>query len=155
MSAKEIWLDRLYQQGRAKAAAAVSAKVGDRLTNLLAVPPDLAYMLIRVMMDGDVPGARKLDFLFSSVYLFLPVDIIPDKFPILGKIDDLYVGLSAVAKVLRCTDREILMRYWQGDPAMLDKARNFLIKVDEKIGSGLTKNVLRYVEMATKGAVPA
>ena len=155
MSANEMWLDRLYQQGRAKAAGAISAKVGDKLTNLIAVPPDLAFMLIRVMLDGEVSAGRKLDFLFSVAYFFLPFDFIPDKFPILGKIDDLYMGLTAVAKVLSGTDREILMRYWHGDPEMLDKARNFLIKVDEKIGSGLTKSVLRYVEKATHGAVPA
>lgn len=155
MSANEMWLDRLYQQGRAKAAGAISAKVGDKLTNLIAIPPDLAFMLVRVMLDGEVPAGRKLDFLFSVVYFFLPFDVIPDKFPILGKIDDIYMALSAVAKVLSRTDREVLMRYWHGDPALLDKTRNFLIKLDEKFGAGLTKHVLRYVEKATGGAVPA
>ena len=155
MSANEIWLDRLYQQGRAKAAGAISAKVGDKLTNLIAVPPDLAFMLVRVMLDGEVAAGRKLDFLFSVVYFFLPFDVIPDKFPLLGKIDDLYMGISAVAKVLSRTDREILMRYWHGDPALLDKTCNFLVKVDEKIGSGLTKHVLRYVEKVSNGAIPA
>ena len=155
MPANEIWLDRLYQQGRAKAAKAISAKLGDRFTNLIAIGPDLAYTMLRLLLDADVPGGRKLDFLFSVVYLFLPLDLVPDKFPIIGKLDDLYVGLSAVGKMLRTTDREILMRYWQGNPDTLDKARTVLIKVDEKIGSGLTKNVLRYVEKATGGAVPA
>jgi hypothetical protein len=83
------------------------------------------------------------------------IDIIPDKFPILGKIDDVYMILSSVAKVLRTTDREVLMRYWQGDPELMDKVRNILIKIDEKLGSGLTGSVLRYVEKATAGAVPA
>ena len=155
MSTKEIWLDRVYQQGRAKAADAVSAKIGRRLTNLLTIGPDLTYLLVRLMMDGDVSGTRKLEFGFSTAYVFLPIDIIPDKFPILGKIDDVYVILSSVAKVLRTTDREVLMRYWQGDPDLMDKVRNFLIKLDAKLGSGLTGSVLRYVEKATAGAVPA
>jgi uncharacterized membrane protein YkvA (DUF1232 family) len=149
MPTKDNWLDRLYKNGRAKAAGAVSAKVGVKMTNFLAIPADLTYMLLRLMLDPDVSGGRKLDFGMSVVYLFLPIDIIPDKWPILGKIDDVYVVLSAVAKVLRGVDREILLRYWQGDPAMLDGARNFLIKLDEKLGFGLTKNLLRYAEKAT------
>ena len=63
--------------------------------------------------------------------------------------------LSSVAKVLRTTDRDVLMEYWMGDPDLMDKVRNLLIKVDQKLGSGLTGSVLRYVEKATAGAVPA
>ena len=155
MSANENFLDRLYQQGRAKAANAVAAKLGDRVTNLLAVAPDLTFTMFRLMLDGDVPVMRKAEFLLSVGYLFLPIDFVPDKFPILGKLDDLYVILSAVGKMLRTTDREILLRYWHGDVAALDKARDTLIKIDEKIGSGLTKSVLRYVEKATGGAIAA
>ena len=154
MPTKEIWLDRLYLKGRAKAAGAVSAKVGDKMTNLLAVPTDLAFLLVRLMFDPDVTGGRKLDFSLSVVYLFLPIDIIPDKFPVLGKIDDIYVALSAIAKVLRGVDRDVLMRYWHGDPDALDKARNFLIKLDEKLGSGLVKNLLKFAEKAAV-SVPA
>ena len=60
MPKKEIWLDRVYQQGRAKAADAVSAKVGKKITNLLAIGPDLTYLLVRLMMDSDVVATRKL-----------------------------------------------------------------------------------------------
>ena len=153
MPKKEIWLDRVYQQGRAKAADAVSAKVGKKITNLLAIGPDLAYLLVRLMMDSDVVATRKLEFAFSTAYVFLPIDIIPDKFPILGKIDDVYMILSSVAKVLRTTDRDAQAQ--QGVADLMDKVRNILIKVDQKLGSGLTGSVLRYVEKATAGAVPA
>ena len=152
MPVKEIWLDRVYLKGRDKAAGAVSAKVGDKVTNLLAVPADLAFLLVRLMFDPDVTGGRKLDFSLSVVYLFLPIDIVPDKFPVIGKIDDIYVALSAIAKVLRGVDREVLMRYWHGDPAALDKAREFLIKLDQKLGSGLTKNLLKFAGKATGAA---
>ena len=148
MPTNENWFDRLYQNTRAKATDALSAKVGRKVTNVIAVPADLAYLLVKLAMDPDVPSGRKLDFLLSVAYLLLPLDFIPDKWPILGKIDDIYVGLSAVAKVLRGTEREILMRYWQGDEAMLDKTRNWLIKVDLKFGSGLAKNLVKYVEKA-------
>ena len=120
-----------------------------------AIGPDLTYLLVRLMMDSDVVATRKLEFAFSTAYVFLPIDIIPDKFPILGKIDDVYMILSSVAKVLRTTDRDVLMEYWMGDPDLMDKVRNILIKVDQKLGSGLTGSVLRYVEKATAGAVPA
>ena len=148
MPTNENWFDRLYQNTRAKATDALSAKVGRKVTNVIAVPADLAYLLVKLAMDPDVPSGRKLDFLLSVAYLLLPLDFIPDKWPILGKIDDIYVGLSAVAKVLRGTEREILMRYWQGDEAMLDKTRNWLMMVDLKFGSGLAKNLVKYVEKA-------
>ena len=155
MPTKEIWLDRLYLKGRSKAAGAVSAKVGDKMTNLLAIGPDLAYLLVRLIFDPDVTGGRKLDFAVSLAYLFLPIDIVPDKWPLLGKIDDVYVVLSAIARMLRNVDEDVLLRYWQGHPEALRKARKFLVALDEKLGSGLTAKVLRFVEKAAASAVPA
>lgn len=155
MPTKEIWLDRLYQQGRARAADAVSAKLGRRATNFIALGPDLTYMLVRLLLDPDVTGGRKLDFAVSLAYLLLPIDVIPDKWPVLGKIDDVYVILSAIARVLRNVDEDVLLRYWQGDPDMLVKTRRFLVRLDEKLGSGLTAKVLRFAEKATAAAVSA
>ena len=137
------FIDRAYRTGRSAAAAKLSGVLGQHITDLLALPTDVVNLLVGVMTDKDVPTGRKLDFVFSVVYYFLPFDLMPDKWKVVGKLDDAYMSVTTIGKVLKSVDREILLKYWQGDPVMLDEARDLAIKVDEKIGSGLVKNMLK------------
>ena len=77
-----------------------------------------------------------------------PLDFVPDSFPLLGKIDDAYAILVSVAKLLRSTDRNIILRHWLGDPETIDTVRAWLNYFDEKLGSGLMKKIAGMVRHA-------
>lgn len=141
--AEQKFLDRLYLRGRAAAAYKLEPHIGKRVMDVAALPADTLYMISKILADREVPAGRKLDFVLSIGYLFLPFDLIPDKWKVIGFLDDTFAVVSSVGKVLRTTERERLLEYWQGDPAMLDGARNLAIKIDEKIGSGMLKQMAK------------
>lgn len=141
------FFDRLYINGRKAAADKLEDHIGKRMTDLIAVPTDTLYMVAKVLADREVPSGSKLDFVLSIGYLFLPFDLIPDKWRLIGLLDDSVAVVTSIGKVLRTTERERLLEYWQGDPDMLDSARNLSIKIDEKIGSGMIKKMTKLTKM--------
>ena len=145
--AETKFLDKLYLRGRAAAACKLEPRIGKRLTDIAALPTDTLYMVSKVLADREVPAGSKLDFVFSIGYLFLPFDLIPDKWKLIGFLDDAFAVVSSVGKVLRTTERERLLEYWQGDPDMLDNARDLAIKIDEKIGSGMIKQAAKLTKL--------
>lgn len=95
-----------------------------------------------------MPSSRKLDLGFALLYVLSPLDLVPDSFPLLGKIDDAYAILVSVAKLLRSTDRNIILRHWLGDPETIDTVRAWLNYFDEKLGSGLMKKIAGMIKRA-------
>jgi uncharacterized membrane protein YkvA (DUF1232 family) len=62
----------------------------------------------------------------TLVYLFVPVDVVPDWIPGLGQADDLVLILFALDRLLYRTDEALLREHWQGDPRSLDALRDLL-----------------------------
>ena len=66
---------------------------------------------IRFMMaDRTVPKRRKALVVFGTIYLFLPVDIIPPVIFPIGFLDDLILWLYILYHL-----RETLDKYWMGE----------------------------------------
>ncbi len=61
-----------------------------------------------VMRDRRVPWRVRLILLFPIVYIILPVDIIPDSFPVIGQLDDLFVVRISYALLKQVMDNEVL-----------------------------------------------
>ena len=133
--------DRFYKRARYQANSFVAGKFGSKAADYLTTLPDFAYLVCKLMLDPDVPSSRKLDLGLALLYVLSPLDFVPDSFPLLGKIDDAYAILVSVAKLLRSTDRNIILRHWLGDPETIDTVRAWLNYFDEKFGSGLMKKI--------------
>lgn len=133
--------DRFYKRARYQANSFVAGKFGSKAADYLTTLPDFAYLICKLMLDPDVPSSRKLDLGFALLYVLSPLDLVLDSFPLLGKIDDAYAILVSVAKLLRSTDRNIILRHWLGDPETIDTVRAWLNYFDEKFGSGLMKKI--------------
>ena len=103
--------DRFYKRARYQANSFVAGKLGSKAADYLTTLPDFAYLVCKLMLDPDVPSSRKLDLGLALLYVLSPLDFVPDSFPLLGKIDDAYAILVSVAKLLRSTDRNIILRH--------------------------------------------
>ena len=128
--------DRFYKRARYQANSFVAGKLGSKAADYLTTLPDFAYLIC------------KLDLGFALLYVLSPLDLVPDSFPLLGKIDDAYAILVSVAKLLRSTDRNIILRHWLGDPETIDTVRAWLNYFDEKLGSGLMKKIAGMIKRA-------
>ena len=76
-------------------------------------------LVFRLMLDRRVPLRLKLIIPAAILYLILPIDLLPDLFPILGHTDDLIVIILAVASFLLMTPRNVVVEYLTGRPADL------------------------------------
>jgi uncharacterized membrane protein YkvA (DUF1232 family) len=89
--------------------------------DLLLALPRLGRMLVSLAADRDVPTAAKVVLAALAVYLVSPVDIIPDFIPWVGYLDDLVLAAVVVDGVLGLVDRPLVLRYWPGSPASLER----------------------------------
>ncbi|HEX2052567.1 MAG TPA: DUF1232 domain-containing protein [Actinomycetota bacterium] len=76
--------------------------------------------------DTRVPRRNKLIFAGVAAYLVMPVDLIPDWLPGIGRLDDLIMLCVALDSVLNHVPQKVLDDYWQGDQAVLDTIRSIV-----------------------------
>ena len=72
-----------------------------------------------LMADKRVSNTDKLLVGGAIAYILLPMDFIPDYIPFLGEIDDLFVLVLALQRLIGNAPRSVLEDHWMGDPAQL------------------------------------
>lgn len=90
-----------------------SALVGRSLTTLALLPlasrlPSYGRLTLDLLADERVSVARKALLAGAVSYAILPLDLIPDRVPVLGAIDDLVVGVLGVELFLAGISRELI-----------------------------------------------
>jgi len=92
-----------------------------------------AKLLYRLATDNRVPSRTRLLSLAALAYTLLPIDLIPDSIPILGKVDDF--GLVAIALVRLVNDAgpEVVREHWDGDDETLEAFLNAVAFLDSLI----------------------
>ena len=88
---------------------------------LLRALPQIARMLVRLVADPTLSRGAKIALGAALVYLASPVDLLPDFIPLLGYLDDLLLAAVVVDGILSYVDRGLVLRYWPGTPAGLDR----------------------------------
>lgn len=86
----------------------------DRMTNLLMFLPNMVKLLGRLLTDSRVAMADKALFAAAIVYVIVPLDFIPDVFPFIGQVDDLYLVALTLIRLVNRTDEKIVREYWSG-----------------------------------------
>jgi uncharacterized membrane protein YkvA (DUF1232 family) len=66
--------------------------------------PNMVTLLGRMLKDSSVPTAEKALFLAAIVYVISPIDLIPDLFPFIGQVDDIYVVALTLLRLINRTD---------------------------------------------------
>ena len=101
----------------------------------LASIPAFAKLLFRLLGDPRVALLDKAVFAFTLLYLFVPVDLVPDWLPVMGGIDDLLMVLFSVDRLLHRTDPDVLLEHWDDDPERLLSLVRLLDRVTAKLPS--------------------
>lgn len=70
--------------------------------------PEYGRLLWALVRDERIPGASKALLLGAAAYTVLPVDLIPDAVPILGRLDDAVVIVLAIDLFLESVPRPVL-----------------------------------------------
>src|SRR5438105_6763916 len=85
-----------------------------RMRTFLMFLPNLFTLLLRLVRDPRVPLAEKALFGAAIVYVISPLDFIPDFFPFIGQIDDIYVVVLCVLRLVNRTDDTVVRELWPG-----------------------------------------
>ena len=81
--------------------------------------PNFLRLLGGLMTDRRVSNTDKLLVGGAITYILMPMDFIPDYIPFLGEIDDLFVLVLALQRLIANAPRAALEDHWMGDPAQL------------------------------------
>jgi uncharacterized membrane protein YkvA (DUF1232 family) len=85
-----------------------------RMRNFLMFLPNMVRLLGGLLKDVRVPTAEKALFVAAIVYVISPLDFIPDVFPFIGQVDDLYVVALVLLRLLNRTDESVVREHWSG-----------------------------------------
>lgn len=86
----------------------------NRIKNALLFLPNMVKLLGKMMTDGRVPVAEKALFVGAIVYFISPIDLIPDIFPFIGQVDDLYLVAMVLLRLINRTDEAVVRENWDG-----------------------------------------
>jgi uncharacterized membrane protein YkvA (DUF1232 family) len=81
--------------------------------------PNFLRLLYGLITDRRVDAVDKLVVAGAIAYILLPVDFIPDFVPFLGEIDDVFLLILALQRLISNAGRAVVQAYWPGDPADL------------------------------------
>lgn len=122
-----------YSEGRDY----VEHKIPERFKSVedyILLVPDILALIVRLMKDKRINNQTKIAVAASIGYIVVPKDIIFDKIPIVGSIDDMAVVLFALNKLINDVPLEIILENWAGNE------KNIIV----------LKNALEYVKRFTK-----
>lgn len=97
----------------------VSAAPMQGLLRTLSRIPDYARLVFGLMWDSRVSLLDRVLVGASVVYLVSPLDILPDVFPVLGQIDDLFFLVFSLTRLFERARRDVVLSHWRGRPEEL------------------------------------
>lgn len=92
---------------------------GKKYSDYIFIIPDIVSLIYRLLKDKRVPLKTKLVISAAISYTMFPTDIIPDKIPLIGKIDDISVIFFALNKIVKDVPLDIIIENWQGKNEIL------------------------------------
>ena len=128
-------------------------KIKDKLPNnakkysdYIFVLPDIAALIYRLLKDKRVSMKTKLVISAAVAYIAVPCDIIPDKVPFIGKIDDIAIGVFALNVIMTDVPLNVVLENWQGRNDILIVLKNVIDYATNFTGAKNIDSIYRVME---------
>ena len=102
------------KERKSKIRRGEKSQLKSRMRNFLMFLPNMVMLLGRLLKDSRVPMAEKALFAAAIVYVISPLDFIPDVFPFIGQVDDLYVVALVLLRLVNRSDESVVREHWSG-----------------------------------------
>jgi uncharacterized membrane protein YkvA (DUF1232 family) len=119
-----------------------------RMNNFLMFLPNMFTLLGRLIKDNRVPLAEKALFAAAIVYVIMPLDFIPDVFPFIGQVDDLYLVALTLLRLINRTDESIVRQHWSGGGDIVALADSIAGIAPKLLPKRITRVLSSKVELA-------
>ena len=124
-----------------------------RMRNFLMFLPNMVKLLGRLLKDTRVPAADKALFLGAIVYFISPIDLIPDVFPFIGQVDDIYLIALTLLRLVNRTNDEVVRAHWSGGGDIVGLANSIAGLAPMLLPKRVTRVLTSNVEMASPGKI--
>src|SRR5688572_9282686 len=124
-----------------------------RLKSFLMFLPNMVTLLARLLKDGRVPTAEKALFLAAIVYVISPLDFIPDVFPFIGQVDDLYVVALTLLRLINRSDETVVRELWPGGGDIVSLADSIANIAPKFLPRRISRVITSRVELAPAGNI--
>jgi uncharacterized membrane protein YkvA (DUF1232 family) len=81
--------------------------------------PNFLRLLGGLLVDMRVALIDKLLVAGAVAYILLPLDFLPDFIPFLGEVDDVFLLVIALQRLIANAGRAVVLDHWMGDPKQL------------------------------------
>ena len=78
--------------------------------------PSYLRLLLGLFSDSRVSKVDRFFVLAAAAYIISPIDFIPDIIPFFGEVDDVFLLMIALQRLVKHAGRNVLMSHWHGDP---------------------------------------
>lgn len=124
-----------------------------RMRNFLMFLPNMVMLLGRMLKDARVPTAEKALFLGAIVYVISPLDFIPDVFPFIGQVDDIYVVALTLLRLINRTDDTVVRQHWSGGGDIVALADSIANIAPKFLPKRVSRVITSRVELAPAGKI--
>lgn len=122
-----------------------------RMGNFLMFLPNMVKLLGRLLKDARVPSAEKALFLAAIVYVISPLDFIPDIFPFIGQVDDIYIVALTLLRLVNRTDESVVRQHWSGGGDIVSLADSIASLAPMLLPKRVARVLSSRVELAPAG----
>ena len=129
------------------------SQLKDRMTNLLMFLPNMVKLLGRLLTDSRVAMTDKALFAAAIVYVIVPLDFIPDVFPFIGQVDDVYVVALTLLRLVNRTDENVVREHWSGGGDIISLSNSIANIAPMILPKRVSRVLSSRVELADAGKI--
>lgn len=113
----------------------LDANADNQWAEYILLAPDLFHLLIKLLMDKEVPTAKKIKLGAAIAYFISPIDLMPEGLlgPI-GLLDDIAVAAFVLNDIVNDTNPQIILKHWAGESDILYTIKNVLANAKQMLG---------------------
>ncbi len=124
-----------------------------RMKNFLMFLPNMVRLCGNLLVDNRVPLTEKALFAAAIVYAISPIDFIPDVFPFIGQIDDLYLIALTLLRLLNHTDEGIVREHWKGGGDIISLASSIAGIAPKLLPQRISRVLTNRVDMGSASKI--
>lgn len=79
--------------------------------------PSYVRLLLGLISDARVSKTDRFFVIAAVAYILSPFDLIPDIVPFFGQVDDVFLLMIALQRLVDNAGRSVLRAHWRGNPA--------------------------------------
>ena len=102
---------------------------------------NMKRLAIGLARDSRVPRRNKMIFAGVLAYIVMPVDLVPDWLPGVGRLDDLIMLCLAIDAMLNHIPESVIRDYWEGDQTTLNLIRRTVATATEFLPPQVAKTL--------------